>query len=53
LIRAKLEKNGTAIGSLDTLIGAHAKSRGLIIVTNYEKENQRIEGLKIENWTKG
>lgn len=53
LIRAKLEKNGTPIGSLDTLIGAHAKSRGLTIVTNNEKEFQRIEGLKIENWTKG
>lgn len=29
LIRAKLEKKGTTIGPLDTLIGAHAKSAGL------------------------
>ena len=43
---------GTSIGPLDTLIGAHAKSLGLTIVTNNEKEFERIAGLKIENWTK-
>ena len=52
LIRAELEKLGTPIGPLDTLIGAHAKSLGLTIVTNNEKEFERIAGLKIENWTK-
>ena len=52
LIRAKLEKLGTPIGSLDMLIGAHAKSMDLTLVTNNEKEFKRIEGLKIENWTK-
>ena len=51
LIRAELEKKGAQIGPLDTLIGAHAKSLGLIIVTNNEKEFGRISGLKIENWT--
>lgn len=49
-IRADLEKKGTPIGPLDTLIGAHAKSLGLIMVTNNQKEFLRIEGLKIENW---
>ena len=52
LIRSKLEKKGTPIGPLDTLIGAHALSLGLTIVTNNKKEFERIEGLKIENWTK-
>jgi tRNA(fMet)-specific endonuclease VapC len=52
LIRAELEKKGTPIGPLDTLIGAHAKSLGLIMVTNNEKEFKRISGLMIENWTK-
>ena len=52
IIRAKLEKKGTPIGPLDTLIGAHALGLGLTIVTNNEKEFERIEGLKIENWTK-
>ena len=51
-IRANLEKNGTPIGPLDTLIGAHAKSLDLTLVTNNNKEFQRIDGLRIENWTK-
>lgn len=51
-IRMNLESKGTPIGALDTLIGAHVKSRNLILVTNNEKEFNRIEGLKIENWTK-
>lgn len=51
-IRADLEKKGTPIGSLDTLIAAHVKALGLILVTNNEKEFLRIDGLKVENWTK-
>jgi len=51
-IRAELEKNGTPIGPLDTLIASHAKSLDLILVTNNEREFERIVGLKIENWTK-
>ena len=52
LIRAYLEKKGTPIGPLDTLIGAHAKSLGLTVVTNNEKEFLRISGLKVENWVR-
>ena len=51
-IRADLEKKGTPIGSLDTLIAAHVKALGMVLVTNNEKEFLRIPGLKIENWTK-
>jgi len=51
-IRAELERRGTSIGPLDTLIAAHAKSLDLILVTNNEKEFERILGLKVENWTK-
>jgi len=47
-----LEKKGTPIGPLDTLIAAHAKSLDLTLITNNEKEFGRIPGLKIENWTK-
>ncbi|MBS3776834.1 MAG: type II toxin-antitoxin system VapC family toxin [Bacteroidales bacterium] len=50
-IRADLEKNGTPIGPLDTLIASHAKSLNLTLVTNNEKEFERIPDLKIENWT--
>lgn len=52
IIRANLEKKGTPIGSLDTLIAAHAKSLDLTLITNNEKEFERIPGLKIDNWTK-
>jgi tRNA(fMet)-specific endonuclease VapC len=51
-IRSKLEKQGHIIGPLDLLIAAHALSKGLILVTNNEKEFKRIKSLKIENWVK-
>lgn len=51
-IRADLEKKGKPIGPLDTLIAAQVKAAGLTLVTNNEKEFIRIEGLKVENWTK-
>jgi tRNA(fMet)-specific endonuclease VapC len=51
-IRAELERNGTPIGPLDTLIASHAVSLGLILVTNNEKEFQRIPELRLENWVK-
>ena len=51
-IRSKLEKQGHHIGPLDLLIAAHALSKGLILVTNNEKEFKRIKSLKVENWVK-
>ncbi len=51
-IRSKLEKEGHIIGPLDMLIAAHALSKGLILVTNNEKEFKRIKTLKVENWVK-
>lgn len=50
-IKAELEKKGTPIGSMDTLIAGHAKSRGLIIVTNNTREFNRVVGLSVEDWT--
>jgi tRNA(fMet)-specific endonuclease VapC len=52
IIRADLEKRGKIIGAMDMLIAAQAKSLNLILVTNNEKEFNRIPGLKIENWVK-
>lgn len=51
-MRADLQKRGTPIGTMDMLIGSIALSKSMIIVTNNEKEFERIDGLKIENWTK-
>jgi tRNA(fMet)-specific endonuclease VapC len=49
-VRAHLEKQGTPIGSLDTLIVAHALSLDLTLVTNNVREFERVRGLKVENW---
>jgi tRNA(fMet)-specific endonuclease VapC len=40
----------SVIVPLDMLIGAHAKSLNMILVTNNVKEFQMIKDLKIENW---
>ncbi len=49
-IRAFLEREGKIIGSMDMLIGAHALSLGVVLVTNNTGEFQRIPKLKIEDW---
>lgn len=50
-IRSYLEKRGTPIGPLDTLIGAHAFSLGCTLVTNNLGEFKRIPDLALEDWT--
>lgn len=50
MIRAELESQGKVIGPLDMLIAAHTLSKDLVLVTNNEKEFQRIKSLKVENW---
>ena len=49
-IRAKLERSGTPIGPLDTLIAAQAIARRLTLVSNNEREFRRVAGLQVENW---
>jgi tRNA(fMet)-specific endonuclease VapC len=49
-VRSALETSGAPIGPYDMMIGAHALSQGLILVTDNEKELRRISGLEIENW---
>jgi tRNA(fMet)-specific endonuclease VapC len=50
-VRALLEKDGRPIGAMDMLIGAHALSLGVILVTNNTGEFRRIKPhLKIEDW---
>ena len=49
-IRAHLERSGQPIGPMDMLIGAQARALGLVLVTNNEREFQRIPLLRIENW---
>lgn len=49
-IRAHLEKLGRPIGVNDLHIAAHARSEGLVLVTNNTTEFKRVPALEIENW---
>jgi tRNA(fMet)-specific endonuclease VapC len=49
-IRAQLERLGRPAGPYDMLIGGHARSEGLIVVTNNTREFSRMPGLRVENW---
>jgi tRNA(fMet)-specific endonuclease VapC len=50
-IRAALKRSGTMIGANDLFIAAHARCLGLTLVTNNTREFERVQGLRIENWT--
>jgi tRNA(fMet)-specific endonuclease VapC len=49
-LRAELERKGTPIGALDTMIAAHALSQQSTLVTNNIREFARVPGLALENW---
>ena len=49
-VRAKLERAGTPIGPLDTIIATQAIARNLTLVTNNEREFRRVSALRVENW---
>ena len=51
-VRAKLERAGTPIGPLDTLIASQAVARKLTLVSNNEREFRRVTGLVVENWSR-
>lgn len=51
-VRAHLEKLGQPIGPMDMLIGSHALSLDVVLVTNNMREFERIPGLKLEDWMK-
>ncbi|MBV7518316.1 tRNA(fMet)-specific endonuclease VapC [Ensifer sp. ENS12] len=50
-LRAELARSGTPIGPYDQLIAGHARSQGLILVTNNRPEFDRVPGLRVEDWT--
>ena len=49
-IRSVLEKSGLVIGVNDLHIAAHARSEGLVLVTNNVRKFERIPALAVENW---
>jgi tRNA(fMet)-specific endonuclease VapC len=50
IVAHALARRGEPIGTFDTLIAAHALSRGVTLVTSNTKHFQRVSGLKIVNW---
>lgn len=52
-IRAELARRGTPIGPYDVMIAGHARSEGLVVVSNNVGEFERVEGLRVENWLGG
>jgi tRNA(fMet)-specific endonuclease VapC len=49
-IKKDLKDRRCLIGPYDMLIGAHARSLDLVLVTNNVREFKRIKDLKTENW---
>ena len=49
-LRADLERRGTPLGSLDTMIAAHALSQQAVLVTNNTREFAKVPGLRLDNW---
>ena len=50
-IRADLERKGQMIGAYDIMIAGCARSQGLILVTGNIREFERVDGLRLENWS--
>ena len=50
--KARLKRIGFLIDDFDLLIGCSSIKNDLILVTNNEKHFERIENIKMENWTK-
>jgi tRNA(fMet)-specific endonuclease VapC len=49
-LRAELQRAGTPCGPHYMQIGGHARSEGLIVVTNNTREFSRMPGVRTENW---
>jgi tRNA(fMet)-specific endonuclease VapC len=47
---AEVARAGKPIGIHDMMIGGHARSEALTVVTNNLREFERMPGLRLENW---
>ncbi len=50
--KARLRSIGLMISDFDLLIGCTAVDKDLIMVTENQKEFERISGIQLENWVK-
>jgi tRNA(fMet)-specific endonuclease VapC len=51
-VRHQLERAGTPVGPLDTLIASHALSLDITMVTSNVGEFGRVRGLRVEDWAR-
>jgi len=49
-LAAALLASGAPIGVEDTMVAAHALSRGLVLVTHNRRHFERVKGLHVEDW---
>ena len=49
-IKSDLERKGSVIGPDDLHIAAHARSKALTLVTNNQREFERVDGLRLARW---
>ena len=49
-LRANLESRGTPIGSLDTMIAAHALSQQALLISSNTREFSKVPDLQLDNW---
>jgi tRNA(fMet)-specific endonuclease VapC len=49
-LRAELKKMGRPIGPYDEMIAGHARSQGLVVVTNNIKQFEVVPGIRLANW---
>jgi len=52
ILKKELKDKKCLIGPFDMLIGAHARSLKMTLVTNNTREFERIPNLKLEDWSK-
>lgn len=49
-LRVELKKIGRPIGPYDEMIAGHARSQGLVVVTNNTKQLKNVPGIRLANW---
>ena len=52
MLKSALESQGTPLDDFDLVIAASALAHNLTLVTNNEKHFRRVEGLKLDNWSR-
>jgi len=51
MLKSDMESKGMRLDDFDLIIASSALAHNLILVTNNLRHFERVEGLKIENWT--